>query len=105
MKVFEGVKLGVLTVRSRTVVALEVVLQDQLPVCVNGIGLSVSHLGIGQIVGAQRLTNMLKRTQKVRSIRVTVNKHKSHVFDTANGFESMVLGVKVGHDVGFTRGF
>ena len=37
-------------------------------------------------------------------MRVTVNKHQAHVFDTADRFETVRGRIEVRHDMGFTCG-
>ena len=86
-------------------IALEIVLKYELPVRIDLVGLSVSDLCVSQVIGSQWLTNMLKRSQKVSGMRVTVNKHQAHVFDTADRFETMCCRVKIGHDMGLACRF
>ena len=50
--------------RGGAVIALQIVLKHELPVRIDLIRLTMSNLGVRQIVSAQGLTNIFKRAWK-----------------------------------------
>ena len=75
---------GVGPVRRGAVVALEVVLKDQLPIRMNSIGLPVRDLGMVKVVGTEWLANVLQSAQKIARLWVAVDKDEAHKGDTPN---------------------
>ena len=95
---------GVGAVRGGAVIALQIILQHQLPVRIHPIGLFVSHFCIWQVIGTQWLPQVLQRGEKIGSIRVTVDKHQAHVNHHAGLFEPMAGHIEIRTHVHFPRG-
>ena len=85
-------------------IALEIILDRQLPVCLDPIGLSVRDLGMLEIIGAKRFANIFKRRHQIAGVQIAVNKHQPHIGHAFHGLQAVCGGVKVRHDVGLAGG-
>ena len=105
LKIFQRMQTGIGAMGRRAVIALQIVLDGEFPVGIHPIGFPVSDLGMIQIIGAQRLANILKRRQQVACLGVTVDEHQAHIGHASDRFQSMGSRIKVRHHMGFSGGF
>ena len=96
---------GVGAVGRGAVVALEIILDRQLPVCLYPVSLAMRDFSVLEVVGAEWFPDILKRRHQIAGIGIAINKHQAHVGHALHGFQAVCCGVKVRHDVGLARSF
>ena len=66
-------------------VALEIILDRQLPVRLDPVGLAVRDLGVLEIVGAERFANVFKRHHQITGIGIAIDKDQAHIRHALHG--------------------
>ena len=77
---------GVGAVGRGAVVALEIILDRQLPVCLYPVSLAMRDFSVLEVVGAEWFPDILKRRHQIAGIGIAINKHQAHEGHALHGY-------------------